>query len=162
MNQSRVAHATTPKEHHGFPHLSIIIPVYNEADRIDTSLVELSQWAAAQRFTVEIIVVDDGSEDATVAKATRIAKEHPLIRVLEVPHRGKANAVLEGFATAYGAIVGFMDVDIATPLNTWRQCEAAFANGADVVIASREGEGSSRIDEPGYRHAMGRVFNGLV
>jgi len=142
--------------------LSVIVPVYNEVHRIGASLVELSRWAEALRFAVEIIVVDDGSEDATVVRATDVAVEHPIIQVVKVPHRGKANAVLEGLAIARGAIVGFMDVDLATPLETWSQCERAFAEGADVVIASREGEGSSRIGEPGYRHAMGRVFNGLV
>lgn len=162
MNQFQVTHAPTLMTRSDSPHLSIIIPVYNEADRIGASLAELSHWAEAQRFTVEIIVVDDGSEDGTVTRATEIAAQHPLIQVLGVPHRGKANAVLEGLATARGEIVGFMDVDLATPLNTWARCESAFVKGADVVIASREGEGSSRIGEPGYRHAMGRAFNGLV
>lgn len=149
-------------ERTGSPHLSIIIPVYNEADRIGASLIELSGWAETQRLQIEFIVVDDGSEDATVDRATDIANRHPLIRVVKVPHRGKANAVLEGLTSAQGRIVGFMDMDLATPLATWARCEAAFANGAEVVIASREGDGSSRIGEPGYRHAMGRIFNGLV
>lgn len=162
MNESRVTQAMFPPLPNDPPHLSIVIPVYNEANRMSASLNELSRWAEGQRSAIEIIVVDDGSDDATVARAREIAVNHHHIRVLEVPHRGKANAVLEGLATAQGEIVGFMDVDLATPLTTWEQCETAFANGADVVIGSREGQGSSRIGEPGYRHAMGRVFNGFV
>lgn len=162
LNQSQSVPVPAHLETHSSPHLSIIIPVYNEVDRISASLEELWHWAEARSFTVEIIVVDDGSDDATVSRATDIATRHPSVRVLEVPHRGKANAVLEGLATARGQIVGFMDIDLATPLDTWERCETAFTKGAEVVIASREGEGSSRIGEPAYRHAMGRIFNGLV
>lgn len=162
LNQSQATPAAIREERSTSPYLSIVIPVYNEIDRIDTSLVELHRWAEKQPFPIEIIVVDDGSDDGTRLRATEIADRQPGIRVVPVPHRGKANAVLEGLATATGEIIGFMDVDLATPLETWAQSEAAFASGADVVIASREGEGSSRIGEPGYRHAMGRVFNSLV
>lgn len=162
LNQSQSAPILASNENNSSPYLSIVIPVYNEAERIGASLGELWHWAEARRFTVEIIVVDDGSDDATVTRAADIAARHPSIRVLEVPHRGKANAVLEGLASARGQFVGFMDVDLATPLDTWERCESAFAKGADAVIASREGQGSSRIGEPAYRHAMGRIFNGLV
>lgn len=162
MKQSSTADSTDSTGKLGPPHLSVVIPVYNESGRIGSSLVTLSRWAAAQRFPVEIIVVDDGSDDTTVAEARQHVTRHPFIRVLDKPHRGKANAVLEGLAAAGGQIVGFMDVDLATPLDTWTLCQAAFADGADVVIASREGPGSSRLGEPAYRHAMGRVFNAIV
>lgn len=162
MDQPSAADSTGSSVQSEVPHLSIVIPVYNEADRIGASLDALSHWISVQRFAVEIIVVDDGSDDATVSKARTHAGGRSFIRVVEVVHRGKANAVLDGLAIARGHFVGFMDVDLATPLETWARCESAFADGADVVIASREGEGSSRIGEPAYRHAMGRVFNALV
>jgi len=63
---------------------------------------------------------------------------------------------------ARGDIVGFMDVDLATPLGTWIPCRDAIRSGAGVAIASREGDGSHRVGEPEYRHVMGRIFNGLV
>jgi glycosyltransferase involved in cell wall biosynthesis len=162
LKQVSTAGSTDQNDQPDSPYLSIVIPVYNESDRIADSLLTLSRWVQAQRFPVEVIVVDDGSEDATVAQAQRHVARYPFVRVLDRPHRGKANAVLEGLADARGSIVGFMDVDLATPLDTWTQCRAAFDSGADVAIASREGQGSSRIGEPAYRHAMGRVFNAIV
>lgn len=162
MNRSNTADSMASKGPPVPPYLSIVIPVYNESDRIGTTLATLSKWVEAQSFPVEIIVVDDGSNDATVTEARSQRDRHPLIQLLEVPHRGKANAVLEGLTAARGDIVGFMDVDLATPLGTWSQCQAAFENGTHVAIASREGEGSSRIGEPAYRHAMGRIFNRFV
>ncbi len=162
MKQCKPAGSTDLDQQPSSPDLSIVIPVYNEAGRIGASLVTLSQWAREQPLAVEIIVVDDGSGDATVAEASKHLDGCPSIRLIKVSHRGKANAVLEGLAVARGEIAGFMDVDLATPLDTWARCETAFGEGADVVIASREGQGSSRIGEPAYRHAMGRVFNALV
>lgn len=162
MNQSSAADSTGSSVRSDVPYLSIVIPVYNEEDRIGASLDALARWISSQSFPIELIVVDDGSDDATVTRAKVHATRHSSIRVIEVAHRGKANAVLEGLGTARGEIAGFMDVDLATPLDTWAECERAFADGADVVIASREGEGSTRIGEPAYRHAMGRVFNALV
>jgi len=162
LNEPSAADSTDSSVQSDVPHLSIVIPVYNEADRIAASLEALSQWVSGQQFAVEIIIVDDGSEDATVRGARAHADGRSFIRVIEVAHRGKANAVLEGLGVARGQIAGFMDVDLATPLDTWAEAERAFADGADIVIASREGEGSTRIGEPAYRHAMGRVFNALV
>jgi glycosyltransferase involved in cell wall biosynthesis len=144
------------------PTLSIVIPVYNETGRIEACLDQLVAWSCNRPEAIEILVVDDGSEDDTVALASRWAVQHSNLRVIAVPHRGKANAVLTGLELATGDIAGFCDVDLATPLDTWDACKAALDGGADVAIASREGIGATRIGEPWYRHAMGRAFNGLI
>jgi len=144
------------------PTLSIVIPVYNEADRIGHSLERLAAWAQARPETIEIIVVDDGSADETVSIATAFSGAYSCVRVIPARHLGKANAVLAGLSHARGAYAGFCDVDLATPLDTWDACKRAFDRGADVAIASREGVDAIRIGEPWYRHAMGRAFNGLV
>ena len=111
---------------------------------------------------IEVLIVDDGSSDATLSIARQASDGNPAITVIVEPHLGKANAVLAGLAAARGAFAGFCDVDLATPLSTWADCEVAFANGADIAIASREGTGAIRVGEPWYRHAMGRAFNGLI
>jgi hypothetical protein len=77
-------------------------------------------------------------------------------------HLGKANAVLAGLQETQGAYAGFCDVDLATPLATWDECNRAFERGADVAIASREGRGAIRVGEPWYRHVMGRAFNVMI
>lgn len=144
------------------PDLSVVIPVYNESSRMVRSLSEV--WSYFQDATeqAEIIVVDDGSADDTLQIAQEFARNHGNVTVLAEPHRGKASAVLAGLEHASGAIVGFMDVDLATPLSAYEPCRDAIVAGAGVAIGSREGIGAERVDEPWYRHVMGRVFNGLV
>jgi glycosyltransferase involved in cell wall biosynthesis len=144
------------------PYLTIVIPVYNEAKRIASSLNLLVAWTTSRAEAIEVIVVDDGSDDGTFEIAQQMAANHPAIRILRERHLGKANAVLAGLSEARGDFVGFSDVDLATPLSTWDACDTAFRNGADVAIASREGEGAVRLGEPWYRHAMGRAFNWLI
>ena len=142
------------------PAISIVIPVFNEERRIQRTLSEVSRYFADHH--AEILVVDDGSSDRTVAVVQAFADSHPEFRVMAEKHRGKAATVLAGMQAAKGQLVAFMDADLATPLETWELCERAIAHGAGVAIASREGTGSSRVAEPWYRHVMGRVFNGLV
>jgi dolichyl-phosphate beta-glucosyltransferase len=130
------------------PYLSLIIPAYNEGTRLGTTLRTVTDYLAAQPYDWELIVVDDGSDDDTLALATAFAAAHPdlAIRPIANPHRGKA----------------FTDADLATPIDTLALVIPHFADGGDVVIGSREGVGAIRRDEPAYRHLMGRVFNGLV
>jgi dolichyl-phosphate beta-glucosyltransferase len=142
--------------------VSVVIPVYNEQDRIGDALTAVWTYFHEQGLTAEIIVADDGSSDNTTVIAAAYASDHPGIQILQLEHGGKAKAVLAGLHAATHPIAGFMDVDLATPLSTWEACRDAFARGYDIAIASREGRGAVRVGEPHYRHVMGRVFNGLV
>lgn len=144
------------------PDLSVVVPVYNESRRIALSLKRIWTYFHDVVDLPEIIIVDDGSTDDTLRIARDFARMHPNVTVLAEPHRGKASAVLAGLEFASGAVAGFMDVDLATPLEAWESCRKALDAGADVAIGSREGIGAERVDEPRYRHLMGRVFNGLV
>ncbi|HWV24052.1 MAG TPA: dolichyl-phosphate beta-glucosyltransferase [Thermomicrobiales bacterium] len=144
------------------PPVSIVVPVYNEKTRISDSLERIWAWFNETEPGAEIIFVDDGSTDGTTAIARAFEDTHPGVRVLAEKHRGKAAAVISGLEAARGAIVGFMDVDLATPLETWLACRDAIQAGAGVAIGSREGAGASRVGEPAYRHIMGRIFNGFV
>jgi dolichyl-phosphate beta-glucosyltransferase len=99
--------ATTP------PLLSIVIPVYNEERRLPTTLAALHAFLTARADTAEIIVVDDGSSDQTVAIA-RVAA--PAVRTLVRPHRGKGAAVRDGVLATKGRFVLITDADLATPL----------------------------------------------
>lgn len=146
----------------GTPPVSVVIPVYNESSRISGSLARIHRYFRSVEPEAEIIFVDDGSTDRTVSIARDFASQHPNVCILAEPHRGKASAVLAGMEAARGDIVGFMDVDLATPLETWEACRDAIQDGAGVAIGSREGIGANRVGEPEYRHIMGRIFNGLV
>lgn len=144
------------------PELSVVIPVFNESSRITLSLERIWTYFHQNVDESEIILVDDGSTDGTLRLARDFARMHQNVVVMSEPHRGKASAVLAGLEASRGAIAGFMDVDLATPLEAWEPCRDAILAGAGVAIGSREGIGAERFDEPWYRHAMGRVFNGLV
>ena len=142
--------------------VSVIIPVYNERDRIASALREVTKFFVSRSIRAQILVADDGSTDDTVAIAQCFASSHQDTSVLKLAHGGKAKAVLAGLRASQAPIAGFTDVDLAAPLETWDRCAEALGNGYGVAIASREGKDAHRIGEPEYRHLMGRVFNGLV
>lgn len=144
------------------PQLSLVIPAYNEARRIQQTLQTAVRTLSELDLTAEIIVVDDGSTDETRSIADAAAEANPIIHVLGLRHQGKAAAVRAGMLAAQGALILFSDADIAVPLRYIRPFVDAAEQGADVVIASREGAAARRIGEPGYRHVMGRVFNRFV
>lgn len=144
------------------PYLSLIIPAYNESARLGSTLRAINAYLSSQPYTWEVIVVDDGSTDDTLAIARAVARQCPCVTVVTNPHRGKAYTVRSGIGRGRGRIIGFTDADLATPIETLEKVLPRFAEGYDVVIGSREGQGAVRQDEPFYRHLMGRVFNALV
>jgi dolichyl-phosphate beta-glucosyltransferase len=144
------------------PSLSLVIPAYNEATRIAGTVREAVAWLDGQPFDTELIVVDDGSDDATADLAASALSELGRGRLLRIPHGGKAAAVRAGMLAATCEQIAFSDADLATPLPFLAELRAALAAGCDIAIGSREGAGARRFGEPPYRHLMGRVFNGLV
>ena len=151
-----------PKQRSTTEVVSIVVPVYNESARIGLSLERIHSYFEAVENRFELIVVDDGSNDDTLSAARAFAENHACVTVLDEPHRGKASAVLAGLERASGNIAGFMDIDLATPLDAWLEARKVIHEGAGVAIGSREGIGAQRVDEPWYRHVMGRIFNALV
>ena len=144
------------------PSLSLIIPAYNEATRIAGTIREAVAWLTGQSFDTELIVVDDGSDDATADLADRALSQLGRGQVLRIPHGGKAAAVRAGMLAATCEQIAFSDADLATPQPYLAELRAALAGRCDIAIGSREGAGARRLGEPSYRHLMGRVFNGLV
>ena len=144
------------------PLLSIVVPTYNEQQRLPTTLQAMLAFVAAQQIDAEILVVDDGSTDATVATVEPLQAVHPQLRIICNDHRGKGYAVRTGALAACGLNVLLCDADLAVPLEEWFKLQHHLENGYDVAIGSREGVGARRLDEPWYRHVMGRVFNFAV
>jgi glycosyltransferase involved in cell wall biosynthesis len=142
--------------------LSLVIPAYNEERRLPTTLASAWAYLRAKGEAFELLLVDDGSSDATATIAESFAADHDGVRVLSIPHAGKAAAVRAGLLAATGDYVAFTDADLATPLSYLDQFIQFAAESTDVVIGSREGAGARRIGEPWYRHLMGRVFNRAV
>ncbi len=109
-----------------------------------------------------MIVVDDGSRDQTAQVVEAFRSQHPSVTCIRNDHRGKAYAVRTGVLRARGDRVLFSDADLSTPIEETARLLDWFERGYDIVIGSREGAGARRIDEPFYRHLMGRVYNFVV
>lgn len=151
--------------------LSLVIPAYNEERRLPITLESLVAWLELQDYNSELLVVDDGSEDATTEVASaligqwREQQKSDKLRNFELvrnQHRGKAYTVRTGMLRAQGNYVLFSDADLSTPIKDADKLLKWLKNGYDIAIGSREGQGARRYDEPFYRHLMGRVFNLLV
>jgi glycosyltransferase involved in cell wall biosynthesis len=143
--------------------LSIVIPAYDEALRLPRAVRDLRSFLDGYRLSTEVIVVQNGSRDATLQVAESAATEDPRFRVLDLgQQRGKGLAVRAGILQARGRLVLFCDADFSMPVDQIDRIVNALENGADVAIASREVRGSQRIGEPPHRHLMGRVFNFVV
>ena len=147
------------------PYLSVVVPAYNEERRLPETLRRIGDYLAQQTYASELLVVDDGSSDRTVAVAreTMSSLIAPVSGcVIESDHRGKGYTVRKGMLAAGGRFVLFTDADLATPIEAVEKLLTLLEAGYDVVIGSREGMGAQRLAEPWYRHFMGRVFNLLV
>lgn len=144
------------------PFLSVVVPAYNEERRLPQTLQQITDYLTRQAYTSELIVVDDGSSDRTAEVAESFRVAHPDVVVIRNDHRGKGYTVRTGMLRAHGRIVLFSDADLSTPIEEVEHILPWFERGYGIVIGSREGAGAKRIQEPFYRHLMGRVFNGVV
>ena len=142
--------------------LSIVIPAYNEAGRLESTLSTLREYLTRLDSTWEIRVVDDGSTDGTVSVAEAVAVQDSRIVVQREPHRGKGGAVRAGLLAARGDLRFICDADLSMAIQQLSMFLPPQAPHYDVAIGSREGPEARRVGEPAYRHFVGRVFNRLV
>lgn len=142
--------------------LSLVIPAYDEQARLPYSLSQIQAFVRQEHIDCEVIVVDNGSHDATSAVVLQMAASFPGLRLLRTDRRGKGCAVRAGALAAGGDVVVFGDADLSWCVDDLSRFMALVDETTPVVIGSREGADASRIDEPGYRHLMGRVFNRVV
>jgi dolichyl-phosphate beta-glucosyltransferase len=142
--------------------LSVVIPAFNEAGRIEETLASLCDALPGMASTWEIRLVDDGSTDDTVRRVEAVAARKPRVVVQREPHRGKGGAVRAGMLAAAGRLRFMCDADLSMPAAELARFMALVPARCDVAIASRELSGARRIGEPPHRHLMGRAFNALV
>ena len=144
------------------PFLSVVIPAYNEASRLPSTLSRVMEYLSDRDYSYEVIVVDDGSDDRTADIVDELSTGHPNLRVIRNPHRGKGYAVRTGMLQAVGRYVLYSDADFSAPIEEIEKLLPYLEGKYDVAMGSREGLGAARYDEPSYRHLMGRVFNTMV
>lgn len=142
--------------------LSIIIPAYNEENRLPNSLEQVFRFLEKQSYTAEVIVVENGSTDKTLEVASNFAKKHKNLRVFHSEQRGKGSAVLRGVRESQGEYVFICDADLSMPIEEITKFLPPALTDFDIAIGSREAPGSVRYNEPYYRHLTGRVFNTLI
>jgi dolichyl-phosphate beta-glucosyltransferase len=159
--------------------LTVVLPAYNEAERIGPALDELFQFLrdAANVGSVsglppkiEVLVVDDGSRDGTASIVAGRPEAQPLrhgepaqLRLVRAKHEGKGAAVRKGMLAAEGDLVVFTDADMATPPDQLPKLVAALAS-SDVALGSRiQPDGSDmRATQPPYRRMLGKLFHTLA
>jgi dolichyl-phosphate beta-glucosyltransferase len=146
------------------PVLSVVIPAFNEEQRLPRTIEQIERYLAGRQDSYELILVDDGSTDGTRLVMDAAAARNQRVRLEALPaNRGKGRALAAGVAIASGAQVLVTDADLSTPIEELGKLEAALKAGAGVAIASRAIKGSRiEIPQPIYRVAMGKVFNLIV
>ena len=144
--------------------LSIVIPAFNEEERLPASLGAVSAYLAARPSAprVEVLVVDDGSSDATASRAEDAGRRYGLdLRVLRLPKNcGKGFAVRTGCLEATGRLILVSDADFSTPIYEWEKLASA---NAPVAIGSRALDESLVKERQSLgRRTMGKLFNRIV
>jgi dolichyl-phosphate beta-glucosyltransferase len=144
--------------------LSIIVPAYNEEQRLPATLVRMRSYLDGRDEPYEVLIVDDGSTDNTLAMSREIAKGWPQLQVLALERNtGKGAAVRLGMLTATGEHRVFSDADLSTPIEEIEQLRAHLHGDCTVAIASRAlPESQIDVHQPGKREVMGRTYNRLL
>jgi dolichyl-phosphate beta-glucosyltransferase len=144
------------------PVLSVVVPAFNEAARIFRTINDIREEFDRLGGDAELIVVDDGSVDETGAIVADVARSDVRVKLVRAAHAGKGAAVRRGMLEARGTWRFLADADLSMPISELKRFLDAAAQGADVVVGSREASGARRVGEPWSRHVIGRVFNWAV
>ncbi len=141
------------------PYLSVIIPAYNEAKGLPLTLIDIDRHLKSAEYSYEVIVVDNGSTDATTEIVKRFSHLIKNLRLIESP-KGKGVAVQKGMLEAKGEIRLFTDADNSTSVDQFNKMIPYFNEGCDVVVASRDVPGARMIPaQPWYKRFLGNLGN---
>ncbi len=144
--------------------LSVVIPAYNEVERLGDSLERIIAWLRDQPWRWEIVVVDDGSSDATAELARNVLQDvqMPTQVLVNEQNRGKGYSVRRGMMQSNGRLALFSDADLSTPIEHAADLRAAIEGGADIAIGSRQTVGSDiEVHQPFLRETAGRMFSAV-
>ena len=141
--------------------LSVVIPAYNEERRLPRTLEQIHAYFAQQEGEYELLVVDDGSADATAELAEAMLRQFQCGKVLKNGrNRGKGYSVRQGVFAARGEFILFTDADLSTPIQEIEKLLPSLQAGYDIAIGSRGlRESDVQAHQPFYREYMGKCFN---
>ena len=141
------------------PHLTILVPCFNEASLIKESLTEISNFMSKKKYSWEIVVVDDGSRDSSVIKIQEL--KNPKIKLISYKvNRGKGGALKEGIKNSSGEFIIFMDADLSVPVETIDGFVSVLEKDlSDVVIGTRKIKSAKvLVHQPWIRENLGKGF----
>lgn len=145
--------------------VSIIVPSYNEEKRLEKTIRIIDAFRREEKLHAQILIVDDGSSDATPEIARRLARELADLEIVaSAKNEGKGNAVKLGVLAARGRRILFSDADNSTPIEEFKNLNRVMdESGADLVIGSRYlKESRVKIKQSPIRILIGRVGNFLI
>jgi dolichyl-phosphate beta-glucosyltransferase len=144
------------------PVLSVVVPAFNEADRLPATLDRVLAFLRARGSAFDISVVDDGSTDATAAVVA--GRSDPEVRLIRLgQNQGKGAAVRRGVLESQGTLTLVSDADLSTPIEELARLEAALDAGVDIVCGSRGLPDSTIVtSQPVHRRQMGNAFNVIL
>jgi len=143
-------------------YLSIVIPAYNEEERIGVTLSKIYDFLRTKGYGYEVIVVDDGSTDKTIQEVQQswLFKKGNSGIIKNWINMGKGFSVKRGILASRGDYVLFSDADLSTPIEELDKLFSYINKGCDIVIGSRSVKNSNvKIHQPWYRERMGKTFN---
>jgi SAM-dependent methyltransferase len=143
--------------------LALVVPVFDEERRIDEFAPALVDYVASLPPGSELVFVDDGSTDRTVALLQAAVAETPWVRVLQRSHQGKGAAVAAGLAETTAPFAGFCDLDLSTPLDELTTIASAAMAAPVLAVGSRDLATSTLVRREGVvRETLGRGYNRLL
>jgi dolichyl-phosphate beta-glucosyltransferase len=144
--------------------LSVIIPAYNEEERLPCTLGRMVRFFRQNRISFEIVVVNDGSTDNSKVIIQEYAERFEEVILIDYPkNRGKGYAVSQGVSKGLGDLFLFSDADLSTPIEAYEKLVPFINSGYDIVIGSRRIKGADvRIRQPVHRRILGRGFGLLA
>lgn len=144
--------------------LSVIIPAYNEARRLPSTLHAILNYMQQKPWNAEIIVVNDGSTDDTASVVRSFAERYPAIHLIDnQANQGKGGCIRDGMLNALGEVMLFTDADNSTPIEDADKLLAAMDGGVDIAMGSRWVDRQLQlVPQPWYRRLNGRIYNLLL
>jgi glycosyltransferase involved in cell wall biosynthesis len=140
-------------------YLEVLIPSLNEAGRLPETLARTIEYLEAQAYSSSLVVIDNGSIDQTVDLVSKARSHDVQVSVIGCAQRGKGAAVRRGIHTSSARFVGYMDADLATPIETLDIVVPLLETGCQAVVGSRRIDGAVLAErQPIHRVASGAAF----
>ncbi len=145
----------------GAPHVSVVIPVYNEEGLLRGSVLELKDKLRRFGWTYELLLCENGSRDRTVEIGRELEAEHPQVRMLSIGKPNYGLAMKQGILEARGTYVVCDEIDLLDTEFYARAMALLERSDTDLVVGSKAMVGSND-QRPLFRRAATRVYNGLL